>query len=309
MQITPASVNGMFTLFDVRFQKGYQMPEVWWSKLATLTPSGTEQNTYGWMDKLPAMRKWIGERQLQNLASFGYTLVNDDYEDTLELDRNKIMDDTYGLFAPAAEELGWAAAKWPDIMLAKVLTTGETTTCFDGQNFFDTAHPVSKYAQTTGTYGNYATSTALTYENYQTKRAVFLGVLGADGQPIGARPNLLVVPPQLEAIARTIVQADMIAPQTFGAVTNVGGFQNMMKGTAEVLVLPELASQATAWYLLDTSRPIKPFIFQQRKAPEFVFLNKPSDSNLFMRKKFIFGVDSRGAAGFTLPFLAAKYVG
>ncbi len=60
----------------------------------------------------------------------------------------------------------------------------------------------------------------------------------------------------------------------------------------------------TGWYLMDLSRPIKPIILQMRKAPEFVAMDKPDDQNVFMRKKFIYGVDDRKNVGFGLWQLA-----
>lgn len=56
----------------------------------------------------------------------------------------------------------------------------------------------------------------------------------------------------------------------------------------------------TAWYLLDASRAIKPFIFQSRRSIEFVSKDRPDDESVFMRKKFIYGVDRRDNAGFGL---------
>jgi len=60
----------------------------------------------------------------------------------------------------------------------------------------------------------------------------------------------------------------------------------------------------TAWYLLDLSRPVKPLILQMRKAPEFVSMDKPDDENVFMRKKYRYGVDDRKNVGFGLWQLA-----
>lgn len=58
------------------------------------------------------------------------------------------------------------------------------------------------------------------------------------------------------------------------------------------------------WFLLDLSRPVKPFIFQDRRALQFTALDKPTDENVFNRKKFIYGWDSRNAAGYGLWQLA-----
>jgi phage major head subunit gpT-like protein len=57
----------------------------------------------------------------------------------------------------------------------------------------------------------------------------------------------------------------------------------------------------TAWYLLDTTRSIKPFIFQQRQAPEFQAKDDPNTSDhVFNNKEYVYGVDSRDNAGYGL---------
>ena len=106
------------------------------------------------------------------------------------------------------------------------------------------------------------------------------------GRPLALVPDLLVVPPALEADARDILVADFI-----------NGTKNTMQGTAEIHVEPRLASDS-AWFLLCTKRPVKPLIYQQRKKAKFVSKTNETDDNVFMSKKFIYGADSRGNAGF-----------
>jgi phage major head subunit gpT-like protein len=60
----------------------------------------------------------------------------------------------------------------------------------------------------------------------------------------------------------------------------------------------------TAWYLLDTNRAIKPFIFQLRRGVELVRMDRNDDEHAFMRKKYRYGVDYRGAAAYGLWQLA-----
>jgi phage major head subunit gpT-like protein len=58
---------------------------------------------------------------------------------------------------------------------------------------------------------------------------------------------------------------------------------------------------APVWYLMDTTRPLKPLIFQERQKPEFVAKTNPENSDtVFMSKKFLYGVDARCNAGFGL---------
>ncbi len=60
----------------------------------------------------------------------------------------------------------------------------------------------------------------------------------------------------------------------------------------------------TAWYLLDTNRQIKPFIFQKRRDYKFVPMTREDDEEVFTRKQFRYGVDARVAAGYGLWQLA-----
>lgn len=60
----------------------------------------------------------------------------------------------------------------------------------------------------------------------------------------------------------------------------------------------------TPWFLMDLSRPLKPMIWQERKKPEFVAKDNPTDDNAFMNKKFLYGVDDRKNVGFGLWQLA-----
>lgn len=56
----------------------------------------------------------------------------------------------------------------------------------------------------------------------------------------------------------------------------------------------------TPWFVMDTSRAVKPIIFQKRREYEFIPLANATDPNVFMQKKFIYGVDCRVNTGFGL---------
>jgi len=80
MQITQPNLNAIFNAFDLRFQLAYQAAKPWYAQVATEVPSKTTQQTYAWMAKIPRLREWVGERVAQNVATYGYTIVNKDYE-------------------------------------------------------------------------------------------------------------------------------------------------------------------------------------------------------------------------------------
>lgn len=59
------------------------------------------------------------------------------------------------------------------------------------------------------------------------------------------------------------------------------------------------AGNAAPWFLLDTRRPLKPFIFQKRRDYRLQQKTDPATSDkVFMTDEFLFGVDARVAAGF-----------
>lgn len=60
------------------------------------------------------------------------------------------------------------------------------------------------------------------------------------------------------------------------------------------------------WYVLDLSKPIKPFILQIRRDAELVPLTKADDANVFFLKKYIWGVDGRYAAGYSFWQMAVR---
>ena len=152
-----------------------------------------------------------------------------------------------------------------------------------------------------GVQSNLITANALTLANYETSYALFRALKGEDGLPLKLRPTILLVPPALEITARRIINAGLVADP--GGVA--AGVENVMKGSAEIVVAEELTS-ATTWYLIDGSKAIKPFIWQNRKSPVLTSLISLNDPNVFASRQFIWGVDARGAAGFSLWFLAQK---
>jgi phage major head subunit gpT-like protein len=54
------------------------------------------------------------------------------------------------------------------------------------------------------------------------------------------------------------------------------------------------------WYLLDTSKVLKPFILQSRRDYAFVAKTSLTDENVFNKNEYVFGVDGRLNVGFGL---------
>lgn len=301
MDLTSANLTALFTSYATLFAGAYKQADVFYPQVATVMPSTSESITHAWMDRIPKLREWIGPRQIQNAKTRDVIVVNKTFEETLAVPKEKIEDDQHGVYAPLAAALGQQAAKWPDQLVAAAIRANGLT--FDGKAMFANDHPTYAPAGATQTYDNLL-ALALNAANFGTARASMMTTIGADGEPLQVMPDLLVVPPQLEGVAREILNNQFI-PNSAGTATT----ENVWRGAAKLLVIPELMADATTWYLFDTRNVIKPFMFQLRQAPNFVFRNKPTDDSMFWNKEAIFGVDARGVAAPSLPFLALKSVG
>jgi phage major head subunit gpT-like protein len=217
MIINQGNLSRLYTGFKTSFNEGLGMAKSMYERIATVVPSSTREEKYGWLGKVPRFRKWVGDRVIQNIMAHDYAIKNEPYEVTIGVDRDDIDDDQYGVYSALFKEMGFATAAHPDELvwaLAQAGFGGSLGLCYDGQFFFDTDHPVID-------------------ENGDT-----ISVANTDG----------------------------------GA--------------------------GSPWFLLDTNRPLKPIIFQRRKNYDFQAMNKPDDTNVFMRKEFIYGVDARVNVGF-----------
>ncbi|AMO73842.1 Mu-like prophage major head subunit gpT family protein [Pseudomonas citronellolis] len=301
--ITPAVLGPLFKGYRAEFQQALSdnQAQAKWQRVATRIPSVSASNLYAWLGQFPMLREWVGARVVKQMAAGGYEVANKLFEGTVSVPRVAIEDDQAGVYLPLFEEMGRAAAYHPDSLVFEALKAGMTSACYDGQNFFDTEHPVFPEVDGTGTatlvsnldiprtdpgptwylldvsraikpilfqerttpeltsktnpnnsdavfdedvfvhgiryrcnagFGlwqmAYASQQPLTGEFYGNARAA-MGEFKADGgRPLNIVPNLLVVPPRLEAAARKLLKKDQD-----------GG--NEWAGTAELFVCSELA--------------------------------------------------------------------
>lgn len=304
MQISHATLDGLRVTFSLIYEKAYSDTPVWSPKLATESPSTTATNEYGWIAQQVKLREWLGPRVAQNLAEHRYTLRNKKFEGTVRVSRDDIEDDNLGMYKSMhIPQLAQAAKKHPDELLAALLTANPTA--FDGKALFASDHPTYDKAGTT--YDN-DYSLDLDATNFNTVWSAMSAYTGEDGNPIGVTPNLLVVGPLLKKAALELMQSTTIVQtiQNVAGSENVGAaaVENMLKGWADVLVIPELSG--TKWYLADVTKPVKPFIHQTRTSPEFVSQEDPQSARVFELDEFTYGVRVRRAMGVSLPFLIAR---
>ncbi len=214
MLVNAQNLNSLRVGFSAACQNGLGQASSMASSVATIVSASQKEQKYGWLGKIPNVREWIGARAVQNLAQHDYSIKEKPWELTIGVDRDDIETDNLGIYGPMFTEMGMSTgSKW-DQLVFDLLKAGFTTTCYDGQFFFDTDHPV----------------------------------LDKNGNEI--------------------------------SVANTDG------------------GAGTPWFLLDTSRALKPIILQKRKEFEFVSRTRIDDDHVFNNKEFLYGADARGNVGF-----------
>lgn len=140
--------------FKGNYQGGLAIAPTDHMMIAMSVPSSTATNEYGWLGKFPSAREWLGDRVVQNMKGHGYSITNKDFELTIGVDRNNIEDDDIGIYGPMFEEIGASTGSKACELVYGLLKAGFTTPSYDGQNFFDTSHPVTLADSTPGTVAN-----------------------------------------------------------------------------------------------------------------------------------------------------------
>lgn len=284
MIVNQANLRGLNVSYSTAYNKAFEGVDKTYEKIATTVPSATAETNYTWLGQFPQMREWVGEREIQNIAAYEYTIKNKKFEMSVAVPRDAIEDDQYGVYTSFFSNMGEAAAQHPNTLCFGALKAGFKNKCYDGKTFFAEDHP-------SGEGGKNAVSNIsheiLDADSYEAARAAMMSIAGDKGKSLNLVPNLLVVSPKYEKAGRLILEADQI-----------NGTTNVLKGTAELHVETELADMPDAWFLLCTRRFLKPIIFQERKKIKLVSQTKDDDSNVFLRDEYIWGADGRSNAGY-----------
>jgi len=284
------------------FEDGFAGANGVWSEIATVLPSEQASEDYGWLAELPQMREFGDERVIKSLSEFRYTIRNRKFEATIGVAREVIEDDRRGQVRMRVLGLIEAAQAHYDQLLFDLIRDGEVATCYDGLPFYAANHKIG--GQTVGNVDDLA----LTADNLEAVIAGMMQIPLAGGGPMGVVPTHLLVPPALSFAARRL----LASAYTPGAASAAHGAQasNPLQGLLQLVVSPRLAT-TTEWHVLDCGHSVRPFLVQQRIAPQFSALDGSDGENesSFLRDEYLYGVRSRDNAGYGLWMYAHKSTG
>ncbi len=149
MKITDSVLQALRTTSVKIFADTYKNKKWDYNLLATLVPSSSSSNTYGWFGGLPELREWVGDRVVKDVKEHSYTIQNKSYEQTIGLSRNDIEDDNMGTFSLLIKAQAESVSKFTFQQVAELLNKGKVNLCYDKKPFFGD-HIIKTNADGTG---------------------------------------------------------------------------------------------------------------------------------------------------------------
>ena len=279
------------------------MGGLWVPQVSNLFTSDQESEIYKWLGQSPQMREWIGGRQAKGFATEGVTIVNKEFEATLEVLVKEMRRDKTGQVMVRVRELAQRTNSHWAKLLSQLIIAGESAVCYDGQFFFDTDHSEGD----SGTQSNDLTldvttptapSAGAAEEAILKCMQAILGFKDNQGEPLNenAREFLVMTPITLmnsvaSAIgASVIVDGSTSRTNTILTLGTLGGFTVRMAANARLSWTDKLA-------VFRTDSETKAFIRQEEEAVSVSAIAEGSELE-FTQNKHQYGVKASRNVGY-----------
>jgi phage major head subunit gpT-like protein len=266
---------------------------------------------------VPKFREWLGGRAAGKTKVESYAITNKLWEQTLEFGLDDLRRDKTGQIQIRIGELAQAgAAFWEDLVTSLITADG---LCYDGQNFFDTDHPVAESTTGSTTAKNELTSSEVASLNVTTATAptpdeaakIVQGLVGHmhtfkndQGHIMNANARSFTImvgtADQWGPFSTAISQPSL----TSGASNPLLGLKS--RGyNFDVILNPNLTSVTDIVYMFRTDAKLKPFILQQETDTQVSVIGAGSEEE-FKNRRHLFGTSRIGNAGYGLWQYAVK---
>lgn len=270
-------VDALRIKFNVGLEQGQQgriYPIV-----ADEVPSTGSGNIYEDYSELPFMQEWIGDKRIDKASMDKWTVPNKDFSSALEVHKNRIADGQTASYGSLAQGMGRNARMLPDQLLSDLVNGIFTAKAWDSELFISAAHG-NKMTKALSSATRAAADASL-----GAALALFAAFKNSAGKSLRLVPNVLYVPPALKLVADTLATADLLDD----------GKPNPYKGYGLTVVVDPDMTSATQWMLLCTNGILKPFIYQNREAPNMVESVSADSQERFMRGNLLLSFEARGA--------------
>jgi len=264
-------------------------PESVYDPFINRVKSNSDNEKYWIPEAMPAIKEWLDQRHFTDMTDESLTVYNKSWDNGIRVNRDTLED--------SREYLGGNLENWikllvntykdfPDELCQSLLTANGTA--FDGTAFFSTSR--SNLDTGSNTINNLLTGTSSsTYSlaefeaNYKSAKTALLSMRDKNNRPFNKNAKLVAfVPAHMEDVAKVL----LAARQELIYVSSLQS--NLYAGDAEVVVnYEQTTSTDNDWYLINVGATFKPFVIQDRKAPEWEYWddtkNKYIDYGFYFR--------------------------
>lgn len=281
----------------------------WENMLGMTFQSDQDSEDYRWLGMVPAVREWVGARNVKQLATQGLVIVNKRFETTIAFTDEDLRRDKTGQTRVRINELADRMGQHFRGLLSTLITNGNGTNsglCYDGQEFFDTDHSEGSSGTLVNDVSNsHVPSLSVVASGNPTQAEMAVAILDViaymfsykddQGEPMneGATKFLLMTTVGLWGVAQAAVRGTAL----IGASGTVAS--SPLQGTGfqiDVVPNPRLSGD-TVFYIFRTDGRTRPFIMQDEDGPNVQVLGEGSDHH-FKNDEHLFGVKANRNAGY-----------
>ena len=282
-----AATQGFRAIFIKELAGGVQPVGL---QLAMEVPSSNAVETWGWFEKVSGMKELTGEAKVEDLAAASYTIPNKEWEDTVAIPQADFERDKYGQYGKLIQLMAQGSKAHDSKQIASLLMGGFTNKCYDGKEFFSTAHVYTSNPKVK--YSNKLTH-KLSSASFEAARALIRKIPNAAGDAMGNGENLvLVVSAKNEGLAKRILEAE----------NNEKGASNVNRGAAKVLVWSAIdLKNEDAWFLVELGAVAKPFVVQRETQTQLIACDDLEDATVMKTHRFTYQAYKRAGYGYALP--------
>lgn len=352
MFLSPNFISNLRTQMRVIQERPYaaflNSKNAWWPFVAKVMPSQTEKQVVMWLLQTAQLTDTglSTDVAMKDLSILKAEFTPNNISTGLKLNLNQFKDtDANGvnILAGWTQQVSEQAVYFPQKQIAAAIRAGETTTGYDGVNFFSIAHPYNPAnAKNTATYANLLTSTAsstpltdpsdalypgavdistavsfeVAFYNLQKVFSYIFSLRQANGDdPRFLRPRAILASSALHPRVNGLLGAKFAAfsaatSGTAGGSTDIEG-QLQSLGFVEAYLCPEFDSDPTTFYVIVeqiASTELGALIWLERE-PVGIQTYFPTDgdnSELAIRNEMMAIARGRAAAVNGHPYLIFK---
>lgn len=270
-------------------------------RLATIIETDQLVDTQIWLTKNPKMRVWEGAKVRHKLRGEAHSIRTKPHEATIEIPKNDILNDRFGLYRDRINSLGDAYEDALTELVIGLLVAGTQGTAiaatYDGQNLIDNDHTALSIG---GTSQTNIVGGVLDATKFRLGITQFGKVKDENGRPqnLSNRRMTMVVGRDNEVVAETILKQSFLT----------GGMSNLNIGKADLVVTDWLNAGTisvlgtnvtvlgTEWFLLPPGS--SSLLVHLKRGPELLSLEE--GDHAFDTGQYQYSVEAEFGGGYGL---------